>query len=185
MSSLPQLSGRHRRMVWLGMVWLGCGLIIVARLAWWQLFPKPDLRLYGQPGSAGVQPIPAIRGDILDSNGHYLAVSTIGYKVGVSPDLLSDDERESLVPMVAQLLGLNQDHVRDALATEGQAYVALDTTKFYPFEQAHRLAALSPSAFVLEPQYVREYPDDALAASLLGFVSAWRGGRQLRRRAVL
>lgn len=175
MSSLPQLSGRHRRMVWLAVVWFGCSLIVVGRLVWWQLFPHPDLRLYGEPGTAGAQTILAIRGNIRDCNGHYLAVSTIGYKVGVSPDLLTKDERGSLAPQVAELLGLEQDRVRDALGTRGQPYVSLETSKFYPYTQAHRLAALSPVAFVLEPKYVREYPDGALAASVLGFLSAWGG----------
>jgi stage V sporulation protein D (sporulation-specific penicillin-binding protein) len=174
MSSLPQLSGRHRRMVWLGVVWIGCGLIVIARLAWWQLFPHPDLRLYGQPGTGGVQTTPPIRGNILDANGHYLAVSTIGYKVGVSPDVLSNEERESLVPLVAELLDLDQNQVRSALATKGQAYVPLEIVKLYSFEQAHALSALSPAAFVLEPKFVRAYPDETLAASILGFLSAWK-----------
>lgn len=202
MSSIPQLSGRHRRLVWLAVVWLGCGLILVVRLVWWQLFPHPDLRLYGGPGPSGVRTIPAVRGNILDSNGHYLAVSTIRYKVGVSPDLVWPKLREPLAADAARLLNLSEDDVREVLAVEGETYVALETTKFYtlkqtqqlvdierahkvlaletaptpvPHEKALELAGESPTAFDFESKYVREYPDGSLAASVLGFVRSWDG----------
>ena len=76
------------------------------------------------------------------------------------------------------ILQSDPNDIRDALATEGQAYVPLETVKFYTFEQARRVAALAPGAFVLEPKYVREYPDGSLAAPILGSVRAARQGVQ-------
>jgi len=112
-----------------------------------------------------------------------------------------DEVRGPLVPDVAKLLDLGEDHVREAFAVKGrlmshwrpsgsipsqkpraccsrtsQKVVALERAKTpVPHEEAQKRADSSPSAFVLEPKQVREYPDGSLAASVLGFLRAWEG----------
>jgi len=179
MSSSPQFSGRHRRMMWLGVIWVGCGLILISRLAWWQLFPHPELRFYRQTGGSAVRTIPAVRGSILDANGHYLAVSSVAYKISVSPEGFPEDitaeELASMAASVAQILSLDQSWVQEAFSDKESASIPLSSEQFYSFEQAQAVTALSPAAFAAEPVYKRAYPDETLAASVLGFLSIWNG----------
>ena len=72
--------GQQRRLVWVQIVLCAVGLLLVGRLAWYQLFG----RIAAITQSPEV--IAAVRGSILDINGHYLATSTYACNVFFRPD---------------------------------------------------------------------------------------------------
>ncbi len=163
--------GERRRIAWLAIVFAIVGFILVGRVAWWQLFPHDEI--VPPFGTANV--IPAARGSILDATGHYLVTSTVKYRIGVSPRLLSVTQKEALIPKLSTILNLPQEKVREVLYRENTEYSVFDRGS--PFDRdfdlraAEQIEALPEAdAFSLQAHFPRVYPDDGLAASLLGFV---------------
>jgi cell division protein FtsI (penicillin-binding protein 3) len=74
--------GQKRRLVWVQIVLSMVGFFLVGRLAWYQLFGRVV------PDAQDPEVIPAVRGSILDANGHYLATSTYACNVFFRPDQL-------------------------------------------------------------------------------------------------
>jgi len=163
-----QGTGQQRRIVWLAAVFAAVGVILVGRLIWWQLFPNDDLIALSLSDIDRPNAIPAARGSILDANGQYLVASTIEYRVAVSPRLLSAKQREELAPELAALLGKPDAEIAETLALTNTEYVVLDDDE--SVWVAQQVEDLDVSAFSLEAQFRRAYPDDTLAASVLGFV---------------
>ena len=163
-----QGTGQQRRIVWLAAVFAAVGVILVGRLIWWQLFPNDDLIALSLSDIDRPNAIPAARGSILDANGQYLVASTIEYRVAVSPRLLSAKQREKLAPELAALLGKPEAEIAETLALTNTEYVVLDDDE--SVWVAQQVEDLDVSAFSLEAQFRRAYPDDTLAASVLGFV---------------
>jgi len=163
-----QGTGQQRRIVWLAAVFAAVGVILVGRLIWWQLFPNEDLIALSLSDIDRPNAIPAARGSILDANGQYLVASTIEYRVAVSPRLLSAKQREELAPELAALLGKPDAEIAETLALTNTEYVVLDDDE--SVWVAQQVEDLDVSAFSLEAQFRRAYPDDTLAASVLGFV---------------
>jgi cell division protein FtsI/penicillin-binding protein 2 len=160
-------AGQRRRIAWLAGVLLAIGLLLTSRLAWWQLMSRPDLISLGI-ASNRPDVIPAARGNILDSNGHYLVASTVTYKVSVSPRLLSSDQRDELAPQLAAILGKDPARMRDDLDETDTEYLVLGNK--LPAAVGEQIQALNSDAIRLEIEFPRVYPDDSLAASVLGFV---------------
>lgn len=163
--------GERRRIAWLAIVFAIVGFILVGRVAWWQLFPHDEI--VSPFGKANV--IPAVRGSILDATGHYLVTSTVKYRIGVSPRLLSVTQKEALIPKLSTILNLPQEKVREVLYRENTEYSVFDRGS--PFDRDFDLGAVEQiealpeaDAFSLQAHFPRVYPDDGLAASLLGFV---------------
>ena len=71
-------------MVWLLILFSMLGFLLIGRLAWFQLIARPR-GLQQIPES-----IPAARGSILDSSGHYVVVSTYACNVFFRPDRYDD-----------------------------------------------------------------------------------------------
>jgi cell division protein FtsI/penicillin-binding protein 2 len=156
------------RIGWLSALLLVFGGLLFFRLAIWQLVPRPDIRAYGLAGVSRPNIIPAARGSILDRHGHFIASSTVEYKVSVSPRLLSDRAKEALAPELASLLDKEPDQVETLLASDQSDYVVLGSG--LSAELGRHFEQLDLDAFNLEIAFRRIYPDKALAASVLGFV---------------
>ncbi len=163
------------RIGWLSALLLVFGGLLLVRLAIWQLVPRPDIRAYGLAGVSRPNIIPAARGSILDRNGHFIAASTVEYRVSVSPRLLSADAKEALTPELASILDKDPDHIETLLASSQSDYVVLGSG--LSSEVGKRFEQLDLGAFNLETAFRRIYPDKALAASVLGFVDHEGGGQ--------
>jgi cell division protein FtsI/penicillin-binding protein 2 len=72
---------QQRRILWLLIVLSMLGFLLIGRLAWFQLI------MHTESYARRPESIPAVRGSILDANGHYLAVSTYACNVYFRPDL--------------------------------------------------------------------------------------------------
>ncbi|MHB1294310.1 MAG: peptidoglycan D,D-transpeptidase FtsI family protein [Anaerolineae bacterium] len=171
MSAAPEFIDQQRRIIWLEAILAAVGLILLGRLAYWQLVPHKELAF--DPSSSNV--IPAVRGSIRDCNGEYLVTSTVEYQVAVSPRLLSDDQRKVLAPKLAVILRMTKEEVAAVLAQTGTEYAVLATGLSAEVGRAMQdledVEGLNLDAFSIEPSFTRVYPDDGLAASLLGFVN--------------
>lgn len=80
--------GQFKRMIWVEIILSGVALLLVGRLAWYQMFG----RIVSRPQAPEV--IPAVRGDIIDTNGYPLATSTYACNVFFRPDLYDNREEQ-------------------------------------------------------------------------------------------
>lgn len=123
--------------------------------------------------------LPAVRGDITDSEGVVLAHTVERRDVTVDQVLVPEYEVESGDELVqvgvdgaaadlAPLLGMPEDEVRDALTGDARfAYVAKGITP----EVWRKVSALAIPGVLSEQRSERIYPAGAVGGNLLGFIS--------------
>lgn len=162
-----ELQGQRRRIAWLATLFAMVGLVISVRLVQWMVLPQPLLDEAQSAVRSLTNRIVATRGNVLDASGQYLAVSTVAYRVSVSPRLLTQSERDALAPVLAGLLELPEEQVATSLAREDTEYEVL--ADGVPFWTAMEIQDLRKSALRLEVAFGREYPDGDLASAVLGF----------------
>ncbi|NLG26703.1 MAG: penicillin-binding protein 2 [Chloroflexi bacterium] len=177
MSVDEQIVGQRRRIAWLGAVMAVAGLVLLVRLVGWQLFRHDEvMMLVGQGQSSRIA---AARGNIYDATGHLVVASSVQYDLGVSPSLLSDEDKVIYAPLLAATLSLSPQHaITPTLMLEtlrkNVTYVQL--AKQLPAEVGQAIEYLEDSgqmrldAFRLELSASRVYPDASLAAHVVGWL---------------
>ncbi|HHX63906.1 MAG TPA: penicillin-binding protein 2 [Chloroflexi bacterium] len=168
MSNDLEALGQRRRVIWLGVVFLAVGLILVGRLAWWQLVPRQEITQLGLGANDRPNVIPAIRGGIVDATGHHLAISTVTCEIAVAPQLLEAEKRAELVPWLAAVLDEPEDDIAQAMEETGSNHVILGRNK--PVWVGAQIEDLGLAVFSVTYHVRRTYPDGGLAAPVLGFV---------------
>ena len=109
----------------------------------------------------------AARGNIYDRNGESMAVNTLEYQVGVSPQLL--DNTRDAATQLSSVLGLPELEVFEKLERDVPWVLLAPRVSA---EVGRRIAALDLGSGVqLQPLPRRSYPQGPLAAHILGFVS--------------
>lgn len=149
---------------------IGVSVILAFRLLSFQFPFDPQTQAYlnnlRDSGYTQTLQLAAARGNIYDRHGEAMAVNTLEYRVGVSPALVSS-ARETATKMATILnvdeLSLYEDMVSDA----PWVLVANNVSA----EQAGQLRALKLDEIDLEPVPHRSYPQGAVAAQVIGFVS--------------
>ncbi len=140
---------------------LGC-----ARALYLGFFKAGTLRQAALSEQVTHVPVPALRGTILDRNGVELAISEPADDISATPYLVRSPD--AAAAQLAPLLGLPVDHVAAVLAQRGSgfAYIARQV----PDATARQVQALHIAGISLTPSEQRMYPDNDLAAQVLGSV---------------
>jgi cell division protein FtsI (penicillin-binding protein 3) len=110
--------------------------------------------------------VPALRGAILDRNGVALAVSEPGDDISATPYQVKNPV--AAASAIAAILGLPESTLEADLTKPDTGFVYLE--RRVPDATAQRIAALKIPGITLTPVAIRDYPDDALAAQVLGTV---------------
>lgn len=143
-------------------------LVLLIQLASFQLL-SPDVarefQLRSQANYGSVRRLPAERGIIYDRDGQVLAVNTLQYGIGISPNLVTDERR--LAAELALILNVDELAVYQRV-TSNEPWVLLARPVSAEFGQ--RVAALDNIATTIDPISKRFYPQGALAAQIIGFV---------------
>lgn len=180
----PALGELHRRLKWVALVGLGALLLLVGRL--WQLQIMRGESYFERTVSNVIKEryLPSVRGKIVDRMGVPLADNLPAFNIYATPKLLTKPLQAELIRM----LGLSDDEIakiderlevgkkRDArlpiviLEDQGRDRAAL-------IEQS--LARL-PGVEVHHEPY-RHYPQGALAAHLIGYMSQMTAAEAERR----
>jgi cell division protein FtsI (penicillin-binding protein 3) len=113
--------------------------------------------------------IPAVRGDITDAGGNPLAMSVESDLIYADPETIEASDRAHVADSLATTLGLNETTVLAEISQPGSQYVEI--TRNVPPDQARMISAMNLQGIGMTPQYTRVYPNGALAANLIGFVS--------------
>ncbi|MFP3896290.1 MAG: peptidoglycan D,D-transpeptidase FtsI family protein [Anaerolineales bacterium] len=163
-----QALGQRRRIAWLTTVLFAVGLALVVKVAFCQLLPQETILAFNLQGGHNPDIVPAARGNIRDATGHCLVASTVSYDISVSPNLLSPEQKEDLVPELAHLLDREREEISRTLDVTGTVILGkgLPASVYTQIEGGD-----SAAAFKGDPQFRRVYPDSTLAASVLGFVN--------------
>jgi len=153
------------------------GLISVAGIRGVQLALAPNDRTIR---AAMVQrwdqvTLQARRGEVLDRNGHRLATSVATPNIVVDPVLVDPAGAAALAAQVADILSLPAAEVEEKLLRPSR-YVRL-AMRVHPAVAA-RIEALDHPALWVERSSRRYYPEETLAAQLLGFVDNNGSGRE-------
>src|SRR5215213_7996310 len=160
---------------------------LTVRLAYWQLGEGDRLRDIAESQLA--RPIRAElrRGDITDRTGTLLATTAYRDRLVAYPDLMPDDQRESIARQLAALVGMGSADRTALIDSFGPqtpyVTVARRLTETQSAEVRREIADGDLLGVGLEPVAVRFYPNPGgapqttLASQLLGFVTEDGQGR--------
>ncbi|MFQ5944715.1 MAG: peptidoglycan D,D-transpeptidase FtsI family protein [Anaerolineae bacterium] len=140
-------------------------LVLLGRIAYWQLIRRDELRSLGELEHYQPQSLQPRRGQILDRHGAVLATDLFTYEVAASPSQVADPE--ALAQEMALWLGQSEGKLWEQLLAD-QPSVTL--ARQVPPDTASAIASLGHPEITLWPAPTRTYPEGDLAAHLLGFV---------------
>lgn len=156
----------------LGMVWvLGILLgIMVFRYAWLQLVDGNELseRMHNQVGYDYA--IQSKRGTITDRNGREMAVSLMTKSLYVDPNHVKDPE--TLAADLAPLINVPEQDILDDIATGGGFVWVKRRMEHDEYEAVRKMVREKSytDCVGFRDEAKRYYPNDILAANVLGFV---------------
>lgn len=174
-------SGRPlRRREFVGLIIGLVALILLGlRLLWVQGFDLRGQAAQAEAGRLRTQPLPALRGEILDADGAVLARSLQRYDVAVDQTIVQDltvygpdgSTRDvsvlEAIRELADILQMPDQEVRDTLDGDRNfVYLARGVTP----ERWNRIDDLGLGYVTGQPVFERSYPNGSLAGSVVGFV---------------
>ncbi|WP_245850492.1 penicillin-binding transpeptidase domain-containing protein [Longimonas halophila] len=147
-------------------------LVIVARIAFIHLAEGDELRAQGQQQARSEQTIPAMRGAILDRNGHALAINTAEYDLGLDPTIDGFAEQaERFYAALGELTGRSADRYRQRVRTRASSqYVML--VRGLNEEQRSTVERWDVPGLIVTPRFARTYSHGTTAAHVLGHVGS-------------
>lgn len=142
--------------------------LLVLQLVRWHVLVHPDT--IPTPVPVSRSDLYLTRGNIVDRHGQLLATDVFRWDIGVSPDVLKDADEEKLAQELAPLLSQPAEELLAKIRAQPQArYVLLASA--VDQEVGERIAKASRFGVKAEPRPRRYYPQNELAAHLLGFVN--------------
>jgi cell division protein FtsI (penicillin-binding protein 3) len=172
MRGVQELEPRSRILTLMALI-LGAYLVLLGRLAYWQVWRHDDMARLAAAYHDDTITLPAVRGNILDRNGALLVTNTPVYSIFASPDQISVAERQVIASRLGPLLQLSPDDIDSKLTTSRQfVYLA----RRVPAAVADQLDALRLPGVGKVAETQRAYvdggvPGTSLAANLLGFAN--------------
>lgn len=148
-----------------------CFCILVVRFVWLQTVESDTLRQRAIATAADNRQRQTPRGKILDRNGRELAISRMAKSLSVNPSLVRADEKEQLITDVSDIVHVKPERVREAIDAGGvfsyvKRQLELDEeTAIKELKEAKNYDCLE-----LQDEVKRYYPNDMLAANVLGFI---------------
>lgn len=168
--TLQQQEVLQRRLpfVIIALVIISGGLLL--RMVVFQLPQDPEVTSYLQTirdaNYGRRERLIAERGRIFDRDGYPLAVNTLQYEIGVSPNLIADPRGVAL--KIAAILGRDERDIF-ALVTARQSWVQI--ARPVSADVGQQIAQLQIFGVTIAPIARRYYPQGALAGHLIGFVA--------------
>jgi cell division protein FtsI (penicillin-binding protein 3) len=152
----------------------------IARLAWVQVVEAEAINRVSTEARETTRTIPAIRGNIVDSEGKILATTVISWDVNVDPKnvgpvILNINEqkvafsKDQIAQKLSDILRVPTDELLEKM-TGTSRYANLK--KSVNASTYSKLKALDIPWVYFDKKQKRHYPDGAVAGNLLGFVGA-------------
>lgn len=164
-----QQESLRRRLPFVVFALLAISIVLLMRMIFFQLPQSPEVLSYVQSirdaNYQRTQRTIAERGRIFDRNGYPLAINTIQYRIGLSPNLIADPQEVAL--QLASILGQPEREVF-ALVTSRDPWVQLASSVNADVGQS--VAQANIFGVTREPIPRRLFPQGTLGSHLIGFV---------------
>ncbi|MCI0660587.1 MAG: penicillin-binding protein 2 [Acidobacteria bacterium] len=169
----PEIDIR-RKMLWIALVLFTWMIILIWRLSWVQVVEHDRYLQKAERNQRKEIEVIPLRGSILDRNGKELALTVILDSLYADLKLLArEEDREKAARLLAPLLGSGEVDLR-AMLSGDSSFVwlkrKLEPETSWKVRRAINEKGLHGLAIKQETQ--RSYPNDSLAAHLLGYVGA-------------
>lgn len=170
MQVYPQQEVFRRRLpvVIVGLI-IASGILLLRLLSFqFPLDPQVDtyLRNLRDSGYSRTLSLAGARGNIYDRHGEALAVNTLEYRIGASPNLVSD--ARDTATQLSSILGVNELELFQKLSSD-ESWVQIAPR--VSAELAQKVRQLDLPEIVMDPVPRRSYPQGPVAAQVIGFVS--------------
>jgi cell division protein FtsI/penicillin-binding protein 2 len=171
MAGVQQLPSRdemfnHRLpVIIVGMVVISA-LLILKLISFQQLSPEVVNEL--SPDYNRTVKLASARGLIYDVSGQRLAVNTVEYRIGISPNLVANPQRSAT--QLAAILNLDELDTYKKLTSDSSYVLLAPLVDAEQGEQVEKLKEDGLTALQIEKIPRRNYPQGTVAAQILGFV---------------
>lgn len=150
--------------------------LLVGQLLSFQFRLNPSISVFEQNTASGnviTERIAANRGQIYDRDGVVLAVNAFEYRVGISPALISPNQRQEVAVQIAAILNLDENEIFRKLQPDINNIFPEYVPLAGPIDDqtARALEDLDLNGIIIEPVALRSYPQGALTAQIIGFVN--------------
>ncbi|HEX2037925.1 MAG TPA: penicillin-binding protein 2 [Chloroflexota bacterium] len=186
---LPVVSAaapRHWRLIILFATVCLCAAGLVGRLVYWQVMQSAPLQKRVSAQHLLDETVSARRGSILDTNGDLLAGNLSVDYIYAEPARIKDPQE--VANKLAPVLGVTPEQLLPALSDRQRTVVPLLNRRKFPSNISEQVAKLRIPGIFLEPTTSRVYPENQLAAHLLGFVDGdskgWYGIEGLHQETI-
>ena len=160
----------QQRVTFLAAIMLGCVFLLIFRYGWLQLVQGNSLgeRMKAQVGQDYA--IQSPRGAILDRNGRELAVSTMTKSLYIDPSHVENPQE--VAANLAPLIGKSEQDILDDIAVGGGFVWVKRRMEQAEYEAVRQLIREKNyiSCLNFRDEAKRYYPNDVLAANVIGFV---------------
>jgi cell division protein FtsI (penicillin-binding protein 3) len=148
-------------------VMCAAGVVLVGQLIRWQIIEHHRFRTLAEAEHQDEMVIPPRRGEIRDRNEHLLAADVIEYDLSASPKIISDPY--ATADRLSRLLDFPRDELVKTLSS-GATWTPL--AQGVSQSVAEKLVEWDVVGLQVEPRAKRVYPEEDMAAHLLGFVNS-------------
>ena len=159
------------RISWLLLIIWGCFGLLLVRFAWLQLVDGDELAERAITRAEENRARQSPRGKILDRNGRELAISRMAKSLVINPGKVKPEDRENLVAQLSEILKLKPEEIREDIDTGG---VFVYVKRRLEVDEENAIKALKEAneyeCLALHDEVKRYYPNDMLAANVLGFI---------------
>lgn len=144
---------------------VGCYLLVLSRLFYWQIIKNPEFRQKSINQNYKPEVISAVRGKIFDVHNYPLALNQTTYRLSVyKPDLKNPpDKVVSLISSSHQLTSDDKNSLEKFLANSNQKWLSLKD-----FYLPSEINSIQDPGLVFSPTNLRYYPEINLAKDILG-----------------
>src|SRR5579871_3554311 len=168
MSSQPAASDQAARwrLLAVGIAVTALGALVAQRLYWYQVTDHATFVALASDEHGERLPLTAHRGEILDTNGHPLAMTVMYDSVYAYLPEVTDIDHTSTA--LSDALGMPSDQVRAALQSASHQWTLI--AERVPASASTQIEAAALPGVQLRPTPSREYPEGSIAAQEIGFV---------------
>lgn len=168
-----------KRIVFLAVLFIFCLLVIVARLAYMQLFRQGYYQALAESQHVGEQKLAPTRGEIMiqDSfSGQPYTVATSDEKILVyaNPKIITDVN--AILEKLPGVIGIDKEQLAEKLKDNTKGYVVLK--KDLSESEQEQIKALELTGIAFDKETSRLYPEGSMLAQLLGFVG-YKGDQKM------
>ena len=159
------------RISWLLLIIWGCFGLLLVRFAWLQLVDGDELAERAMTIAEENRARQSPRGKILDRNGRELAISRMAKSLVINPSKVKPEDRDNLVAQLSEILKLKPEEISEDIDTGG---VFVYVKRRLEVDEENAIKELKEDneyeCLELHDEVKRYYPNDMLAANVLGFI---------------